>query len=47
MKAKIITNYTPNQLAIAKSNGRPIQLDGSIAYYYDGKLYMTKENPSK
>jgi hypothetical protein len=35
MKAEIITNYTPNQL------------DGSIAYYYDGKLYMTKENPSK
>tara|TARA_B100001939_G_scaffold314408_1_gene298842 strand:- start:3129 stop:3266 length:138 start_codon:yes stop_codon:yes gene_type:complete len=44
MKAEIITNYTPNQLAIAKSNGRPIQLDGSIAYYYDGKLYMERED---
>jgi len=42
MKAQIITNYTPNQLAIAKRCGQPIQLDGSIAYYYDGKLYIKK-----
>lgn len=44
MKAKIITNYTPNQLEIAKKNGQSIQLDGSIAYYYDGKLYMERED---
>lgn len=41
MKAKIIINPTPNLWRLAKKCGKPIQLDGSTAYYYNNKLYIT------
>lgn len=40
MKVELTTNYTTNEWSMAKRYGQPIQLDGSVAYYYNDKLYM-------